>query len=109
MDKGARKSHYVVEGTLSLSIPPSFPLYVRLELVRSSAGLQLWSRQAPGMQVRPLKPVQPATEPAPFHWANLPIHLQWDLNFICPRNTTLTTKELEMHYQPAPKLGLLPS
>lgn len=64
---------------------------------------------ASGMRVRPLELVQPATRPAPFQQATLPIHLQQDVNFIFPCNTTLTAKELEMYYQPAPKLGLLPS
>lgn len=65
MDKDVRKSHYVAVvgggggggGTLSLSVPSASPLYVYLELVGGSAGLSRPSRQASGMQVRPLKPV----------------------------------------------------
>lgn len=84
-------------------LPPSF---FTSGLNLSSAGPSRQSRQASGMQVRPLELVRPA---ALFQRATLPIHLQQDYNSIFPCNTTLTAKELKMYYQPAPKLGLLPS
>lgn len=92
----------------SSSFSPSVPLYLCLELVKSSAGLSPRSRQACGMQVRPLEPVLTCHHVGSIS-ARLPLPTpsQWDFNFIFPTNTTLTAKELEMHYQPAPKLGLL--
>lgn len=84
-------------------LPPSF---FTSGLNLSSAGPSRQSRRASGMQVRPLELVRPA---ALFQRATLPIHLQQEDNSIFPCNTTLTAKELKMYYQPAPKLGLLPS
>lgn len=71
-DKHVRKAHYAAElggaggggggGGCSIFLRPSSSsplpsLYLCLELVKSSAGLSLQSRQACGMRVRPLKPV----------------------------------------------------
>lgn len=94
---------------LSLHSSSSSPLYLCLELVKSSAGLSPRSRQACGMRVRPLKTVLTCHHAGSIsEGLPLPTPAQWDFNFISPCNTTLTAKELEMHYQPAPKLGLLP-
>lgn len=61
------------------------------------------------MRVRPLKPVLTCHHAGSISPGfPLPSPSQWDFNFIFPCNTTLTAKELEMHYQAAPKLGLLP-
>lgn len=97
MDKDVRKGHYAAEvgvrGRLSVSNPSAFALCICLELVRSSAGRG--SRRPSGMRVRPLR--------LHFIAARSPIRLQPDFNFISPCNTTLTAKELEMHYQPCLK------